>query len=1092
MESDPYSLSLLTRWEEDDEIKVYVEEGDHFIELPASKVYDVSEDGKTCFFSYALPAGFDIPKEGYRIICLSSKAYKDDIALPVNKDKWVISMPLRRKDYRPSLLFDGIIKPTTTSINFEFLKAFEVLHVKNQSLSSCDFTLCGFQTDNRWFRENYAYVFRPGEQRATTSETGPADRDLFESETVSIAPLSEAIIISEYVPYDGVKISNATMVCRIDGNYVYSSNTISSDVELQTQHAYHMYVEWDGTELKFNMPHDYVDLGLSVKWATTNVGAKKMYEEGDYFMWGEVESRNSFYDEDAGEMGEYKWSTLRQNMGNVDYPYIATKYCVKDYSGYVDGKTVLEASDDAATEKWGRLWRTPTSSEWKELLENCTWERAVFNEIDGYKVTSNIPGYTDRYIFLPDTHWTYGLQGIKESDDGMVGLYWSSDLSMAADGFFEASAKSIFFDSENIIEDNLFRMMPATVRPVTNVASASCAPASIAIRELSEFDFIGTALDLSDVHMGIGESKILSAFVLPANAADKSVTWTSSDPSVVRIDKVEKMDGGSLCTISAISGGRVTITATTKDGKVSDKGTILVDYVDLGLSVKWGSMNLGADVSTGSGNYYAWGERSGYNESDTSNKTNRTYSGSNKKTFFNWVTYKYCDGTSASITKYNPDSSVSTYDGKVILDAVDDAASYSLKGDWRIPTSIEVGELIDNCTFTLTNQSGVSGYKVTGPNGNSMFLPFAGRRIDGGLCDTGNGYYQTSVVNTISPDSAWQLCLSTDQQPNQSSITRAYGAVIRPVLGETLRTASISLSSESFTIMEDTSRMLFATILPSNSLGNKVTWSTSRPDVAAVDEYGNVTGVGDGKAMISATLANGSSASCEVTVIGRFIDLGLSVKWASCNLGASSISEVGKYYAWGETKAKGETDYTNLNNFNNTGSYVKSSFGYSTYKYNNGTDLFLTKYNCNPEIGDCDFNLDDYDHGPSFQDNKWVDIPIPELILDASDDAATQNLNGSRMPTYYEWNELIDNCEIHSGKVNGQQGYFFFSKKTGFTDKYIFLPCAHIGSSMLAYWSSSLRWTMPFLAFSYVISAEQRGWVTYERCEGLSIRPVKD
>ena len=154
--------------------------------------------------------------------------------------------------------------------------------------------------------------------------------------------------------------------------------------------------------------HEYVDLGLSVKWATCNVGASKPEEYGDYFAWGETEPK-SIYD----------WSTYKWCNGSYNTP---TKYCTNSSYGTVDNKTTLEATDDAARANWGGSWRMPTDAELTELREQCTWTWTTQNGVNGCKVTSKSNG---KSIFLPaagyrrDSSLTYA---------GSQCYYWSSSL----------------------------------------------------------------------------------------------------------------------------------------------------------------------------------------------------------------------------------------------------------------------------------------------------------------------------------------------------------------------------------------------------------------------------------------------------------------------------------------------------------------------------------------------------------------------------------------------------------------------------------------------------------------------------------------
>lgn len=166
-------------------------------------------------------------------------------------------------------------------------------------------------------------------------------------------------------------------------------------------------------ESNFNVEPEYVDLGLSVKWATYNVGATKPEEYGDYYAWGETETKSTY------NLSTYKWCN-----GSV---WSLTKYnTISDY-GMVDNKTILDPEDDVAHVKWGGNWRMPTKAEQDELCTNCTWTWTTLNGVNGYRVTSNKTGYTDRSIFLPAA----GLRSdTRLFDDGYFSCYyyWSSSL----------------------------------------------------------------------------------------------------------------------------------------------------------------------------------------------------------------------------------------------------------------------------------------------------------------------------------------------------------------------------------------------------------------------------------------------------------------------------------------------------------------------------------------------------------------------------------------------------------------------------------------------------------------------------------------
>ena len=161
-----------------------------------------------------------------------------------------------------------------------------------------------------------------------------------------------------------------------------------------------LYAQW---ETAYEKASDFIDLGLSVKWATCNLGAKSPEESGNYFAWGETKPKTTYSD------GTYKY---------YDYEY--AKYTKYNPS---DSKTLLDLEDDAARANWGGTWRMPSDKEWGELISQCTWEWN--EEKQGYVITSNQTGYTDKSIFLPAA----GYQGWGHlSCSTTCGQYWSTSL----------------------------------------------------------------------------------------------------------------------------------------------------------------------------------------------------------------------------------------------------------------------------------------------------------------------------------------------------------------------------------------------------------------------------------------------------------------------------------------------------------------------------------------------------------------------------------------------------------------------------------------------------------------------------------------
>ncbi len=191
---------------------------------------------------------------------------------------------------------------------------------------------------------------------------------------------------------------------------------------------------------------------------------------------------------------------------------------------------------------------------------------------------------------------------------------------------------------------------------------------------------------------------------------------------------------------------------------------MLLGAVDLGLpsGTLWADRNVGADSPEDYGDYFAWGETS-------------------TKSTYNWSTYKWCRVSSDTMTKYCTDSSYGTVDNKTVLDLEDDAAYVNMGAEWRMPTYDEQEELSNNCTWTWTTQKGTKGYKVTGPNGNSIFLPAAGYRYDSHLSYAGsNCDYWSASLHESFLDYACDLYFSSSRYYTSNS-SRYIGRTVRAV-----------------------------------------------------------------------------------------------------------------------------------------------------------------------------------------------------------------------------------------------------------------------------------------------------------------------
>ncbi len=849
-----------------------------------------------------------------------------------------------------------------------------------------------------------------------------------------------------------------------------------------------------------------VDLGLSVKWASFNLGASTPEGSGDYFSWGETAPKSS-----------YSWSTYTYGQSK-NGPF--SEYVVDAAYGTPDYKTILDLEDDAAHATWGDAWRMPSKEEVQELRSNCNWQWTTMNGVAGYKVTGKKSGYTDNFIFLPAAGM---ISGSKVQNVGTEGDYWSSSLYTAE----SCSSWSPYFTAAEFSTGDCYRYFGLPVRAVYGE-----------VMPVAEITLSSTSMDLL-----IGQTGQLTAIVLPDNATYRGLIWTSSDESVATVDVTGKVTAVSIGTVSitahsadtkksavcevtvlqkaesitldrtslemcvgdapviltatvfpnvytmkslswssenasiatvdtfgkvtAVSSGSTKIYAMANDGSnVSATCSVRVwgnlslpdsvEAVDLGLpsGIKWATMDVGATEPAGFGCSFAWGEtrpKSNYDES----------------------TYKWCNGNYNKLTKYCAESSYwdssEPMDHKTVLDPEDDAAHVNWGGSWRIPTYEEWRELLTYCTWRKDG-------KIIGPNGKSIIVPIR----------NGDFNYWSSSLYTVNPfinDDSYESICAYDVSYNYSGswllqCGRTFGIRVRPVFSEFIPVESISLDKSFLELNSGDALQLTSTISPSNATAKDINWVSSDESVVLVDKKGLVIANADGYATITAYGSSGASADCMVTVKINLslpdsveaVDLGLpsGIKWATVNVGATKPEGFGYSFAWGETRPK-------------------SNYDKSTYKWCNGNYNKLTKY--------CTYSS--YWDSSDPMDNKTV--------LDPEDDAAHVNWGGSwRMPTDAEWTELRTKCTWTWTTQNGVNGRLV----TGPNGKSIFLPAAgyrdvtdlgNAGSSG-DYWSSSLYTgrsgsgnPVPYYAWSIYFRSDTvgRNYDLY-RYRGQSVRPVTE
>ena len=814
--------------------------------------------------------------------------------------------------------------------------------------------------------------------------------------------------------------------------------------------------------------HEYVDLGLSVMWATCNVGAENTEDSGDLYAWGEIETREDKITSFTWE--NYKWYC--NNDGNI---YI-TKYNYDPTKGIVDNKVILDPEDDVAHVKWGGGWRMPTKKDRDELYEKCQQKvddafNVIFKSSNGNSLF--LPAVP---IIDPETErrftWAY---------------YWTSSLDADAIDYTPYPYDAI------TIEGRYNRSKAGVVRPVIDA------------QDISQYDVNKDgAVDVADI-TAIAQH-ILNDPIDPDTIPDEDVikkcdAYNITDSSAsIRVpvhipegttaidvnlsysdsDSPSQDDKRQMNTHADVKEGMDTV--FTFDLKDLDKDKTydfsvsattypnMKDYsgepqsfstpkdgqgVDLGLPSgnQWANGNLGNSAGVGggiggggtggggTGGGGTGGGGTGGNVGDAGDK-------------YSWGETKPKDDFSQDNYSLYDDENGYKDIGNDIGGTPYDAAQSALQDGWRMPSADDFKELLDNCTTEWMNVDGVYGCMITGSNGNSMFFPYG----------DGSGYWTSTGTGE---SNATSLSFSGDDASLNDNTPRYDGCYVRPIL---VPTDSLTVSAHSSNIDVGGYIHLRAVVYPLNAVQN-VAWTSSNTNVATVSADGVVTGVAPGTATITATTQDGrNQTTCVIEVAGgyfykghEYVDLGLpsGVKWAVCNVGASKPEEYGGYYAWGEIEEKDK--YIDDNYKWYTKSYA-SNTGDSTY--------FPNKYN--------------FSHG--IKDRKSV--------LDEEDDVAHVNWGGNwRMPTPEEMQELIDFCSGSRMTLNGVNGVLLTSRSNGNS---IFIPYAgRYNGSDRKYvetdcylWSNEVNTSSCMSASSLVFGQAPVHFYDYSRSLGLSVRPV--
>ena len=782
--------------------------------------------------------------------------------------------------------------------------------------------------------------------------------------------------------------------------------------------------------------HEYVDMGLSVKWATMNVGATIVEEGGKYFAWGEVEEKVT-----------YMWDNYHYGNSRTTL----SKYCESEEYGTVDNKAVLDLWDDAAYMIWGGKWRMPTYNEWDELLRNSTWTWVEQNGVKGVRVRSTKNG---NCIFLPTTGYKVGAD--LNYKDVIVG-FWSGSLSK--NGSYMSYGVSIEnpnntasfygFNRYNgypirAVMDNAITP-PAVDVPIVVTTAASEVTKNSAVVGGNVVSDGGLEVTDRGVYYSMSANPIETGTKVECGSGLGEFTYDFTDLQTgatyyVRAYAKNKFGVAygeevsficeALPTITTTQPTNVSYTSATVGGNVTDDGGLEVTERGIVYATTQNPTTADSKVANGSGlgqftcnladlqdgvTYYA-----------------RAYAINAKGT-------AYGEEVSFTTKQQFVPTIVTTQPTNVAYN------SATVGGNVTNDGGAEVTER--GIVYATTQNPTTADSKVSNGSGLGEFTY--------NLTDLQDGttyYARAYAVNAKGTAYGEEVSFTTKQQFSPTIAT------VEPI-NVTATSATVGGNVTSDGGAEVTERgIVYATTQNPTTADSKVTNGSGLGQFTC-----NLTDLQDGTtyyarayAINAKGMVYGEEVSFITLKIGEPVDLGLSVKWATMNVGASSPEGYGDYFAWGETN-------------------TKSTYNWSTYKWYNGSSTTpLTKYNTMSSHGTVDNTVQ----------------------LELTDDAAHVNWGGAwRMPTDAELTELREQCTWTWTSQNGVNGYKVTSKSNGNS---IFLPAAgcrlvssllYAGSSGL-YWSSSLGTDYPYDA--WYVNFASGGVSRYDsrRYYGRSVRPV--
>ena len=399
---------------------------------------------------------------------------------------------------------------------------------------------------------------------------------------------------------------------------------------------------------------------------------------------------------------------------------------------------------------------------------------------------------------------------------------------------------------------------------------AACTPDDIPVASVT--------LNYNTAILAIGETKTKIATVLPENATNRSITWTSSNPVVATVNTNGEVhaiaEGTAIITVTTQDGGRTAIsTIIVNDDSGGNNGTCKITDPGVVINgIRWATRNVAAPGTfaanpESAGMLYQWNRQQGW-------------AATGRETPIGW------DSSTPTGTRWY-------------------ATNDPCPEGWRVPSRSELESLVNAGSVWITFYGGVNGH-LFGTAPYQIFLPAVDpRNGDGTLYHTGlSSFYWSSTAFT----ERGAFYMMSAHNVRWSIDSRTFGLSVRCVEDIDIAVIGVKLNKTEITLTIGDSETLIATITPDTATNQNVTWHSSDTSVATVDDWGNVNAISAGTTAITVTtVCGGHTASVDITVQlppqdeeGIVIN---GVRWATRNVDAPGTfaahpESVGMFYQW--------------------------------------------------------------------------------------------------------------------------------------------------------------------------------------------------